>query len=284
MAFLRSERAKRARARAQPKRLLSEGEFRTILTDALHVRSGDVVFVHSSTDRLGLAFPFYRILSLIREIIGDSGTVLFPTYPKLPAHEAVLSGEIFDVRKSPSFTGLLTEFARRQAGAIRSLNPTKSVCALGPHAQRLTATHHESPYPYDNCSPYYKLMEVGGKVIGLGVSTRNLSFVHCVDDELKDNFPVRPYFPRLFEANCRDYAGEIRTVQTYAHDPAKMKRDVARFLRTRVTPVSADAYRDLELGGMPFFWANSGPLFEIMVGLARQGTTMYERSVYDNGV
>lgn len=189
--------------------MFDEDRFRAVLTDALQLKRGDVVFVHSSIDRLGLGFPFYRILSLIREVIGENRTVLFPTYPRLTAHESLLSGEIFDVRTSPSFTGVLTEFARRQRGAVRSLNPTKSVCALGPHAHSLTEAHQDSPYPYDRCSPYYKLMDVGGKIIGLGV------------------------------------------------------------------------YGDLTIHGMPFFWAESGALFEVMVDLARQGTTMYERSVYE---
>lgn len=281
LALIRSERAKRARARNRPRAVLQEAEFRNILSDALGVRRGDVVFVHSSIDRLGLAFPFYRILSVIRDILGDSGTVLFPTYPKLPAHEAALSGEVFDVRKSPSFTGVLTEFARRQPGALRSLNPTKSVCALGPHARELIAHHHDSPYPYDKCSPYYRLMDVGGRVIGLGVSTRNLSFIHCVEDELKDDFPVRTYFPRLFDAVCRDYDGREFTMQTYAHDPDKMRRDIPRFVRQYVSTFGGDVCRDLEIHGMPFFWANSGPLFDVMLRLAHQGTTVYERSVYE---
>ena len=283
LAFIRSERAKRTRAHSRPRTVLNEDEFRGILMDALRVRRGDVVFVHSSIDRLGLAFPFYRILSMLREIIGDSGTVLFPTYPGLPAHEAALSGEVFDVRKSPSFTGVLTEFARRQPGAIRSLNPTKSVCALGPHAQQLTMDHHQSPYPYDRFSPYYRLMDVGGKVIGLGVSTRNLSFIHCVEDELKDDFPVRPYFPRLFDVVCRDYAGREVNVRTYAHDPDKMRRDIPRFVRQHIWRPPGDVVvQDLDVHGMPFFWANAAPLFDVMVRLARQGTTVYDRSVYED--
>jgi len=245
------------------------------------VQTGDVVFVHSSVDQLGLRFPFYRILPLLRGIVGESGTVLFPTYPRLAAHEALLSGEVFDVRRSPSYTGILTEFARRQPGAIRSLNPTKSVCALGPLANELTATHQQSPYPYDACSPYYKLVGFQGKIIGLGVSTRNLSFVHCVDDALKDDFPVRPYFPRVFNGRCLTAQGQTQVVPTYAHDPGKMHRDVARFLRVSMAEVADDVFRDIEIHGMPFFWANAGQLFAIMLALAHQGITMYERSVYD---
>src|SRR5205823_950759 len=138
VAYARAERARRRRTRQRPAYSLSREEFRDILTDALHLETGDTVFVHSSVDRIGLQFPFFGILSLLREVVGENGTVLFPTYPRLAAHEALLSGDVFDVRRSPSFTGILTEFARRQPGAIRSLNPTKSVAAIGPLAAEPT--------------------------------------------------------------------------------------------------------------------------------------------------
>jgi len=278
VAYLRAERARRRRAKQRPAYSLSREEFRQILTDALHLETGDVVFVHSSVDRIGLQFPFFGILSLLREVVGESGTILFPTYPRLAAHETLLSGDVFDVRTSPSFTGILTEFARRQSGAVRSLNPTKSVVALGPRAAELTRSHHESAYPYDPSSPYYRIMGARSRVVGLGVSTNSLSFVHCVEDELKDDFPVRPYFPQLFEGRCLDYSGRSVMVPTYAHDPAKMqRRNISGFLKTHV---DERVYEDLEIHGVSFFWTDPSALFEVMVALARRGITAYDRRAY----
>src|SRR5918912_721541 len=220
--FQKVLRAGKKMQRARVERLpqLSERDFKEILTERLGLKTDDVVYVHSSVDRMHLAFPFYRILSLLREVIGPDGTVLFPTYPNLriSSYEYLLRGERFDVRRTPSYTGLLNEFARRQRGALRSLHPTKSVCAAGPLARELTATHQLSPYPYDVCSPYYKLIEHKAKIIGLGVSTRNLSFVYCTDDALKEAFPVRVYYDRIFEVECVNYEGQTETVGTYAHN------------------------------------------------------------------
>jgi hypothetical protein len=33
-------------------------------------------------------------------------------------------------------------------------------------------------------------------------------YVLCVDDELKEDFPVRPYFSTIFESRCLDYDGQ----------------------------------------------------------------------------
>ena len=194
---------------------LTEEALQAILSQQLGLVSGDNVIIHSSMDDLHLSFSFGKILTIVRSVIGDKGTMLFPTFPRLPSYEFLKSGEVFDVRKTPSHMGILTEYARRQRDAVRSLHPTKSVCALGPLAHVLTATHHESPYAFDRRSPYYKLTEHGGKIIGLGVSTQRNSFVHCVEDVLKDDFPVRVHHPELFAARCLNYANEIVVVETF---------------------------------------------------------------------
>ena len=280
-AFARVIRAGKKMQRARVERLpqLSERDFTGILTEQLGLGTGDVVYVHSSVDRLNLGFPFYSILSLIREVIGEKGTVLFPTYPNLrmSSYEYLLRGGVFDVRRTPSYTGLLNEFARRQRGAVRSLHPTKSVCAIGPLASELTATHQLSPYPYDVPSPYFKLTECGAKIIGLGVSTRNLSFVYCADDALKEAFPVRVYHDRIFEVDCVNYQGRTEKVGTYVHNMRKVVHDVPGYMKTYINREACD---DLKIKGMSFFRADAGKLFQEMLGLAGEGITVYSKSVY----
>jgi len=185
------------------------------------------------------------------------------------------------VRRTPSYTGILTEFARRQRGAVRSLHPTKSVCAIGPAAKEITATHHLSPYPYDTCSPYYKLIEGGGKIIGLGATTNYISFGYCVDDALKEKFPVRVYHDRIFDAPCVNYEGERVIVKTYAHDMSRVVHpDMPAFMKTYV---SEKACRDLKIGGMKFFRASAPKLFDEMMELAKRDIIAYPRSVYRKG-
>jgi aminoglycoside 3-N-acetyltransferase len=242
--------------------------------------AGDLVYVHSGMDGLNLAFPFYRVLALIQKVIGSSGTVVFPTYPnhRMSSYEYLRQGKIFDVRRTPSYTGILTEFARRQRNALRSLHPTKSVCAIGPAAREITATHHLSPYPYDTCSPYYKLIEGGGKIIGLGATTNYISFGYCVDDALKEKFPVRVYHDELFQALCINYEGERVIVCTYAHDMSTtVHPDMPVFMKTYV---SEEACRDLRIRGMRFFRANAPKLFLEMMALAERDIIAYPRSVY----
>lgn len=266
---IRQERRRASIAR-QP--LITETLFVEIVTNRLGLVRGDTVIIHSSVDNLNLGFPFFKILPVLQNIVGPNGTIIFPTFPRLSSYDTLKSGEVFDVRRSPSYTGVLSEFARRQKSSLRSLSPTKSVCAIGAHASDLTSTHHASPFTFDTCSPFFRIMEFDGKIIGLGVSTRPLSFVHCVEDFLKSEFPMKPYHEQLFHASCIDYSGIEVVVPTYGHDIKKMKHDIPRFMRTHVSP---DICADFSIGGTPFFRAKSKPLFESMMDLARKGITIY---------
>ena len=276
---LRHVKWERERRRVAALTPLAERDFREILVNNLRLASGDLVYVHSGMDGLNLSFPFYRILFLIQEIIGPGGTVVFPTYPnhRISSYEWLQQGNVFDIRRTPSYTGILTEFARRQRNAIRSLHPTKSVCAIGPAARDLTATHQLSPYPYDTNSPYYKLIAGGGKIVGLGATTNYISFGYCVDDALKEEFPVRVYHDELFAAPCLNYDGERVVVKTFAHDMnTTVHPDMPEWMSAYV---SEAACRDLMVRGMRFFRADAPKLFAEMMELARRDIIAYPRSV-----
>lgn len=277
MPFARSVWRKWQRSVTRKLDPLSEQEFRAVLGEQLGLQSGDVVLIHSSMDYLKCEFPFFRILALLRDVVGTSGTLLFPTYPNISSYEFLTSGAVFDVRKSPSYTGVLSELARRLSQAQRSIHPTKSVCAIGPLARELTADHHKSPYPYSEQSPYGKLAAHGGKIIGIGVTTSNMSFAHCVEDELQDRFPVATYHSQLFQSPCIDDAGNALTVATYAHDLSKMMHNVPKFIHRHIPDTCCE---DIEVQGMRFFRAAAPQLLVEMRQLALRGTTIYPQRLY----
>lgn len=278
LGFLRNVRDKFLAA--QNKRLpsLTEDILKSIVINDLGLNAGDVVFVHSSIDNLNIGFPFFQVFHILQEILGPDGTMLFPTYPKSSSYAHLSSGEIFDIRKTPSYTGILTEFARRQQKAVRSLHPTKSVCAIGPRAEFLTKDHQNSPYPYDSCSPYHKLVdERSAKIIGLGVTTHHLSFVHCVDDALKKEFPIDPYHKRLFQAKCVNYAGRTEVVETFAHNMKMMNHDIPSYMRMYVPESTCN---DRTILGRQFYSAKARELFELMLHLAKKNVTIYPKKLY----
>ena len=275
--YVRQIRRNRMKARMKSLPPLTEEMFKSILTQDFQLKTGSVVFIHSSINGLSPAFEPSRILSIIRETIGDEGTILTPTYPRLPSYRFLLSGEVFDVRNSPSYSGAVSEELRTQEGALRSLHPVKSVCAVGPLAMVLTESHQNSPYPYDYCSPYYKIIPYQGIIIGLGVVPHYLSFVHVIEDAMKEEFPVAPYHKKCFEAKCINYAGEMEIVKTYGHNMHKMCHNIPKLISTRV---SDKAGQCLKIYGRDFFRIDTQTLFNEMIDLAKRNITIYPRVCY----
>ena len=252
--------------------VLDQQRFLQILRKDLGVKLGQVVFIHASINELSATFNAKETLNLLLETVGPDGTLLFPTYPRELSYDFLKQGKVFNIKRSPSFMGLISEIARRNPNAFRSLHPIKSVCAIGAKASELVATHHLSPYPFDDVSPYAKIMEHDGVIIGLGVSTAKLSFSHCCEDYLKDRFPINPYHESLFESTCINSDGDAVQVPTYAHDGSKMGHNVPLYMRKYV---DSTICRDIIIDKRPFFVAHSKPLFSIMIENALNGKTIY---------
>ena len=257
---------------------MSEAEFRDLLLQRLRLDEGRVVFVHSSIDKMRIGFPFIRVLPILLEIVGRSGTLLFPCNSVSGgAREYLRREEIFDVRNDVTVMGLLPELARRSQGAIRSMHPINSVVAIGKHAKELVRDHSESIYPCGELSPYYKIVQYEGLIVGLGIGITDLSFVHCVEDIWQDRFPLMTRTEQIFHGRTRDWDGNLREVPTVAAHPRIRWRNVRRYVRKHVAPSICEEFTHR---GAKWFWADSKKLYHRMEELTAQGVTIYTKRAW----
>lgn len=252
---------------------LDEAGFEKLM-DKLNIRHSDVVFVHSSIDKINSSLSPIQILELLKNKVGDEGTLLFPSWSYSGRTEDFLkSGKMFDVRKSFTRMGLLPEMARRIKAASRSEHPTASIAAIGKHASDLTDTHHLSQYACDENSPYYKMMTYNAKIIGLGEKPSSLSFVHCVEDVMRDAFPVDIYYSEPREVSYRDVTGKIKTMKVYIHNGKHHILSIPGFMHKHVSKKACHQFKEK---GTNYFTADANTLFEEMKTLAQQNITIYD--------
>jgi aminoglycoside 3-N-acetyltransferase len=254
-------------------RPLSEKEFISVLQNRMGIKQGSVVFIHSSVDTLNIDFSVYRLLEILLETVGKDGTLVFPAWHfTIRAEDYLTKGQVFDVRRSPSALGLLSELARRHPAAIRSVHPINSIVAIGKHALEIVGEHGTSVYPCDETSPYFKIIGHNGIIAGLGVDTNFLSFVHCPEDVLKKQFPVKTRLDKVFEAKVKLPDGSIRIIKTLVAHPQIKHHDINSFLKKYI---HTEVCENFTLKGNRFFVARSKELFDSITELSKENKTIY---------
>jgi len=169
----------------------------------LGVRPGDILFVHSSMSSIGrLPSGPNSVIDAIMEALGSAGTLVMPAFsqPYGSMVDTLERDELFDPASTPSTIGLIPETFRRRQGVRRSVHPTSSVCALGSMADLITLGTGACNSDFGIGSPLYKIMEYGGKILGLGVDLGPVSFYHVIEDVLGEKFPVRVRSDRVYNA------------------------------------------------------------------------------------
>ncbi len=187
----------------------------------LGIKRGQVVIVHCAMNN----FYNYRgtvdeLIDELLRILGPEGTLCMPAFPR----NKYDNSREFDVRTEPTAAGLLAETFRKRPGVKRSLNQLHSVCALGPKADYIVGEHHLSHTCFDEHSPFYKIYELGGISLSLGLPKYFIGTCAHVSESLLRNeiafFRDKFTTPMTFhyvdeEGNMLDHTMLTRTKEPY---------------------------------------------------------------------
>jgi aminoglycoside 3-N-acetyltransferase len=183
---------------------------------SLGVRSGDTVMLHSSFDPLsGFQGSPKELIDVFLEVLGPAGNLLMVSLPyRSSTYEYVKTGKVFDVRRTSSQMGLVSETFRRRQGVLRSFHPTHPVLAHGPQAQWIVADHDKCLYPCGPGSPFEKLSLLEGKLVFYNAPFTTNTFFgyleHLVESEI--GFPL--YSDQVFDVPAVHWNGTETTVKT----------------------------------------------------------------------
>lgn len=173
----------------------------------------DILMVHSGYDKLT---PMYTgtPADLVNELIaycGPNRTLAMPTFVFGGQKQDPITyykDRPFDVRRTVTEMGLMSEIFRRKPGVKRSMHPTHSVAALGPLAAEMTATHHLSKTKAGKDTPFEYMAGKKTVIVGLGTEYfRSLTQAKGVEDLLGDKFPI-PFKTRSATVQILDETGK----------------------------------------------------------------------------
>ena len=192
---------------------------------ALGVEAGDTLLVHSSYKSLGeVDGGPQTVVRALEAALGPQGTLIMP-----PFNFDFNQGKPWDVRKTRSKMGALTEVVRMDPRARRVFHPFYSFAILGKHAEMLSASRYKSAY--ERNSVFGKLRDLDGKIMVIGLSYNNsMTFFHHI--EQMEGVDYR--FLKQFTGEVTDENGNM-----YTDTFEMLVRDIDKGVMTMVDPMGA---------------------------------------------
>lgn len=196
----------------------------------LGISNGDTLLIHSGFSRFnGFSGAPEDVIMVARSVIGDDGNLLMMSMPYGGSSQRYAdSNQLFDVNKTPSALGIISETFRRRPTVLRSANPLHPILAEGPMAKWLVSDHELLSYSCGKRSPLARFEKLDGKVLFFDAAFRTFTFVHLIEDRSKDCLPVSLYEAEPARINMRLPDGkEIQSRQFLFSAEARERRNFA---------------------------------------------------------
>lgn len=197
-----------------------------LLRDLLNncsMQRGQTWIIHASLKSIGqVQGGAVTVVQALEEAVGPQGTLLMPAFAN-PQPDG-----IFDIARTPSRTGLISETFRHCPGVLRSRHPTHAVAAWGARAAEFVADHHHTS-GLGVGSPFHKAAQADAQVLMIGCALDRLSVIHVAEAMVRV-----PYLGKV----C--YPGYERTLhlidldgQSHRCPPRDPPGDSANFIRVQ---------------------------------------------------
>jgi aminoglycoside 3-N-acetyltransferase len=272
---LRALRRKAVRVRASLFRSYGPDDLRAAIV-RLGVVAGDTVMLHSAFDpKFGFQGSSADVVDTFIDVLGPDGHLLMVSLPyRTSSLDYLKDLRVFDVRRTPSAMGLISEFFRRRPDVLRSLHPTHPVLVRGPRADWFVAGHEDCVHPCGDRSPFARLAEAGGKVVFYNVSVEYLTFFHYLEHLVSPQLPFPLYTQEVFEVPVLDAGGRARTVHTHAFSREAIRR--RRFERLEEWLEERGLVSEVRVGGSRILACDTRQIVTLVEEKARAGVYFYD--------
>ncbi len=174
------------------------------------------IIVHSSFKAIRGRFhdiTAYQIISDLRNLVGDSGSVVFPVFTYCYCKKDG-SGEIYHPELSPSKTGYISEVFRQSENVKRTPSPTHSFAVTG-YASDFPSLFSLPLSPLGLGSP----MEWFAKapncfILHLGTDLTSCSFLHYIENIMPQSYTdIFPWYHAGVEPEAQSIFGKHTVLQ-----------------------------------------------------------------------
>ena len=248
------------------------------------IEDGDIIWVHSSLKSIGYVEDGPKtVINALLKAIG-SGTLVIPTFSQGTMYNLCKDENfIFDLMESKTNLGAISSAFLKMKGITRSIHPTHSVSAVGKHAKGLTDSHHIGNLAFGVNSPFGKLVEFNGKILGIGITLKHApTQYHYIEDiPEKFKFPFRVKTHESYMKKCRLKNGSIIEIEVYPLDPdiqkTRIDKEGSVFIQNYLWEIyeKSGLFSLGKIGEAKSWLINAKEFSEMLIGLAKIGITIY---------
>jgi len=270
------------------KRLISRNVNKMMICrdlEKIGIVAGDTIFMHSSLSRIGhVSGGANTVIEAIKEVISPSGNLIVPTYfmpsGTIYAASRQAATYCFDPSVHGTILGAIPSAFLKHGGIKRSLHPTHSVSAYGPDDDFIVDRHHLAGSACGIDTPWGRLVELEGKILGIGVSIAPVTFYHYLEDVEGDNFPEDLWLDPV-HFKCKHRSGRIITVPVKPYRPSVNARRLEKSNRDDLRSFLQEDFltngilKEGSIGEADAWQMNSKELYEHLKTLMSYGITIY---------
>ncbi len=240
----------------------------------------EILMVHSSINHM---LPYYKgtaleLANMLIDFCGPNRTLVMPAFyfgdPKIGSViETFKARPVFNIKKTPSQMGLITELFRRTKGVVQSRHPVYRVSALGPLAKALIAGHENASGPAGFGSPFEYMAAHNTLIIGIGKSYDVMTQVHHIEGVMGDKFPVPRKSPESSsnpEITVLD--GEEEVPVTLQGGGIQWRFNIAKLPAL----LKGGELKYWKFHNVPLFAANASNVTSSLIKAAKDGKTLYD--------
>jgi len=228
----------------------------------LGIKLGETVYLHSDAIIVGQFAGqgnqrgINIFIDAIEDYLGENGTLILPTYTY-----SFTKNEIYDVLKTPSCVGLITEIFRQRPGVMRSPEPIFSIAASGKNKNL-----------YGECDPFEclgqgssfeMLHKNSGWVVGTGCSFNQATFIHYVEKTLGVDYRYEKQFAG--QRILRDGLLQNWKISYYVRDLSR-KSDI-ELKKLQTVMIKNKTLKKVALGRVSTWAAISSDIFDTAAAL-----------------
>jgi len=161
----------------------------------LNIRNGDTIMIHSAFSCIrNMEKGAEGVILAFEEVVGPTGTIVMPVFNWDILHQG--DEIIYDVRKTPSKMGYLTEYFRTRNGTVITKNLFNPLAVKGRLADNMLKCPCESSWGQD--SPFQILYDENALVLMIGVDYNTVTMFHIAETMFGVSYRFVYEFPNSF--------------------------------------------------------------------------------------